>query len=523
MNLRTLALPGGPVIAVLTWWVSMVFQVPVDMAAVLSAAAWMLTWWVSEAVPLGVTSLLPLVLFPLLGVTDVASAAGPYGSKYVFLFMGGFLIAIALERWRLHKRFALNVLVAAGGNPRRLLGGFMLATAALSMWISNTATTLMMLPIAMSVLSSIDIQRHPHLPMSMLLGTAYAANAGGIATLVGTPPNVAMAGLLEEHTTRSVAFLEWSAMALPFSILLLALIYLLLTRVLCPVSKTSLSTGVEGLKKELDALGAWTAAEKRVALVFATTALCWMGRRFIVAQWGFPLNDTSIAMAAGLLLFVLPAGGLERDQRILTWEDAKRLPWDILLLFGGGLTLAKQLADANVLDAIADSVSALPNMSPSLLIAGFVVMSLFLTEVMSNLALTVVMVPIVAGGLELGDGSISLCTSDHGQQLCFHVAHGHASQCHRVWERLVAHERHGPRWSGAECGGCIRDVVVVHLGPACLDAAILRIDTTRNIPLWVSPHHASPLRSRLELRGPCHKGRVGKGAQKCNEVGLVLR
>ena len=396
MNLRTLALPGGPVIAVLTWWVSMVFQVPVDMAAVLSAAAWMLTWWVSEAVPLGVTSLLPLVLFPLLGVTDVASAAGPYGSKYVFLFMGGFLIAIALERWRLHKRFALNVLVAAGGNPRRLLGGFMLATAALSMWISNTATTLMMLPIAMSVLSSIDIQRHPHLPMSMLLGTAYAANAGGIATLVGTPPNVAMAGLLEEHTTRSVAFLEWSAMALPFSILLLALIYLLLTRVLCPVSKTSLSTGVEGLKKELDALGAWTAAEKRVALVFATTALCWMGRRFIVAQWGFPLNDTSIAMAAGLLLFVLPAGGLERDQRILTWEDAKRLPWDILLLFGGGLTLAKQLADANVLDAIADSVSALPNMSPSLLIAGFVVMSLFLTEVMSNLALTVVMVPVVA-------------------------------------------------------------------------------------------------------------------------------
>ena len=188
----------------------------------------MLVWWIVEAVPLGVTSLLPIVLFPTLGVTDVASAAAPYGPKYVFLFMGGFLIAIALERWHLHKRFALNVLVAAGGNPRRLLGGFMVATAALSMWISNTATTLMMLPIAMSVLSNLDLKRHPNLPVALLLGTAYAAYVGGIATLVGTPPNVAMAGLLEEHSSRSVSFLEWTTMAFPFSALLLAVVYLLL-------------------------------------------------------------------------------------------------------------------------------------------------------------------------------------------------------------------------------------------------------------------------------------------------------
>lgn len=366
------------------------------MGLVLCAAAWMLVWWILEAVPLGVASLLPLVLFPTLGVTSVVEAAAPYGSKYVFLFMGGFLIAIALERWDLHKRFALNVLVAAGGNPRRLLGGFMVATAALSMWISNTATTLMMLPIAMSVLSNLDLKRHPKLPVALLLGTAYAANVGGIATLVGTPPNVAMAGLLEEHTSKSVPFLEWSLMAFPFSVLLLVLVYLLLTRVLCPVARTSLTSGADGLKDELDGLGAWSPAEKRVAVVFAATAMLWMGRRFIVAYWDVPLNDTSIAMMGGLLLFVLSAGGMQQGQMLLTWHDTKRLPWDILLLFGGGLTLAKQLAEANVLGAIADAVSELPHMSPSLLIAGFVIMSLFLTEVMSNLALTVVMVPVVA-------------------------------------------------------------------------------------------------------------------------------
>ena len=213
---------------------------------------------------------------------------------------------------------------------------------------------------------------------------------------MGTPPNVAMAGLLEEHASRSVPFLEWSAMAFPFSSLLLVLVYFLLTRMLCPVAKTSLDSGVDELKDELENLGAWTAAEKRVAIVFAATAVFWMGRRFIVAYWDIPLNDTSIAMVSGLLLFVLPAGKLQQGQMLLTWEDTKRLPWDILLLFGGGLTLAKQLAEANVLGAIADAISTLPHMSPSLLIAGFVVMALFLTEVMSNLALTVVMVPVVA-------------------------------------------------------------------------------------------------------------------------------
>ena len=366
------------------------------MVAVLSAAAWMLVWWVAEAVPLGVTSVLPLVLFPVLGVTDVASAAAPYGSKYVFLFLGGFLIALALEQWNLHRRFALRILVAAGGNPRRLLGGFMIATAGLSMWISNTATTLMMLPIALSVLSRINLQHHPRFPMALLLGTAYAANLGGIATLMGTPPNVAMAGLVEEHIGVTVPLLEWTLMALPFSVVMLVLVHVLLTRVLCPVGKAELQGGVVNLRQELDAQGAWTPAEKRVAWIFGSTALLWVCRRFIVVNTGMALDDTAVAMAAGVMLFLIPSGQPQSARTLLVWEDTRRLPWDILLLFGGGLTLAGQLSEAGVLVAVADGLSALPSMSPSVLVAGFILASLFLTEIMSNLALTVVMVPVVA-------------------------------------------------------------------------------------------------------------------------------
>jgi len=366
------------------------------MVAVLSAAAWMLVWWVAEAVPLGVTSVLPLVLFPVLGVTDVASAAAPYGSKYVFLFLGGFLIALALEQWNLHRRFALSILVAAGGHPRRLLGGFMIATAGLSMWISNTATTLMMLPIALSVLSKINLQHHPRFPIALLLGTAYAANLGGIATLMGTPPNVAMAGLVEEHIGVTVPLLEWTLMALPFSVVMLVLVHVLLTRVLCPVGKAELQGGVVNLRQELDALGVWTPAEKRVAWIFGSTALLWVCRRFIVVNTGLALDDTAVAMAAGVMLFLIPSGQPQLARTLLVWEDTRRLPWDILLLFGGGLTLAGQLSEAGVLVAVADGLSALPSMSPSVLVAGFILASLFLTEIMSNLALTVVMVPVVA-------------------------------------------------------------------------------------------------------------------------------
>jgi sodium-dependent dicarboxylate transporter 2/3/5 len=385
---------SGPGSAALVCWISVVAGLPMDMARVLAAAAWMLVWWISDAVPLGVTSLLPVVLFPVLGIAGIAETTAPYGSHYVFLFLGGFFIALALERWNLHRRFALTVLVAAGGRPRRLVGGFMLATAALSMWISNTATTLMMLPMAMSVLGHLDARRHPQFPLALLLGTAYAANLGGIATLVGTPPNVAMAGLLEVHVGISMPFLEWMAMAFPYAIIMLGATYVLLTRVLCRVDPHPLEGGVSHLRSELQALGPWTTAEQRVAVVFFATSSLWVCRRGIEwLGWG-ALNDTTIAMAAGVALFVLPSG--TKGESLLSWSDARRLPWDILLLFGGGLTLAGALKGAGVLDAVADVVSNHAGTSWPVLVVAFASVALLLTEVMSNLALTVILVPVVA-------------------------------------------------------------------------------------------------------------------------------
>lgn len=385
---------AGPLVAAVVWGIGRNQGLPIEAIRVLAAAAWMLIWWIAEAVPLGVTSVLPMVLFPAMGISTVAETTAPYGSHYVFLFMGGFLIALALERWNLHKRFALSVLVLAGGNPRWLIAGFMAATAALSMWISNTATTLMMLPIALSVLHKVDAKAHPNFALALLLGTAYSANLGGISTLIGTPPNVAMAGVLEEQFNMDVPFLEWTLMALPFSLLMLIIVYALLTRVLTPVARGSLSQGHDEIRGELTALGPWKRAERRVAVVFAVTGLLWVGRRWLVEWTGLDLNDTTIAMAAGVGLFLIPSADYQSD-RLLSWRDTRNLPWDILLLFGGGLTLAKALAEAEVLTMVAQALADWDGVSQGALVLLFAGVALLLTEVMSNLALTVVMVPIV--------------------------------------------------------------------------------------------------------------------------------
>jgi len=394
MRKETLARLAGPIVAALLWATLSNIGIEAPAVRVLAAASWMLIWWVFEAVPIGVTSVLPMVIFPLFGVASIAETTAPYGSHFVFLFMGGFLIALALERWQLHKRFALTVLVAAGGKPRRLIGGFMLATAALSMWISNTATTLMMLPIALSVLQKVDEGEYPNFGIALLLATAYSANLGGIATLIGTPPNVAMAGILESQFSIEVPFLEWTLMALPFSLAMLLLVYVLLTRVLTPVSNTSLNQGVAGIRDELKALGAWSISEQRVAMVFGLTGLMWVLRRWLSMGTGVELNDTTIAMIGGISLFLIPADG-NQNRGLLTWKEATRLPWEILLLFGGGLTLANALNEAGVLKMAADAISSLQGMNGPLLIFVLIVLALLLTEVMSNLALTIVMVPVV--------------------------------------------------------------------------------------------------------------------------------
>jgi sodium-dependent dicarboxylate transporter 2/3/5 len=384
----------GPAACAVVAFVASAAGLSSDQGLTLAAAAWMLVWWISEAVPIAVTSLLPIVLFPALGLMGVGEATVSFGSHYVFLFLGGFLIALALEKWNLHERLALWVLLRAGNSRRRLVGGFMVATALLSMWISNTATTLMMLPIALSVISQVPSADGDRFPLALLLGTAYAANIGGFTTLVGTPPNVAMAGIYFEQTGSEVPFFAWMLFAFPLGVVLLFAVHAVLTRWLIPVTPGAIGTSGTWFREQLERLGAVAQAERRVGWVFGLTALLWMLRRPLNEGLGLNLDDTGIAMAGGLVLFLVRSerGG---GARLLEWKDTQRLPWDILLLFGGGLTLARALGNAGLIEALAHGLAGAESWPWWAVAAVLTAMGLLLTEVMSNLALTVVFVPVV--------------------------------------------------------------------------------------------------------------------------------
>lgn len=359
-----------------------------------ASVLWMLVWWIAEVLPIAVTSLLPIVLLPATGVLALEEVTAAYGSPFVYLFLGGFLLAIALEKWQVHRRVAYFILMRTGTSGRRVVLGCMLATAFLSMWISNTATTLMMLPIALSIAGHVPSQRETLAPV-LLLATAYAASIGGIATLVGTPPNVAMAGILAESFSIQISFLGWMAVAFPFSLALLFFTYVYLTRFLFPVSGQEDLNAKSHIEAMGAALGPWTQAERRVVAIFVGTALLWIFGGTLHNATGFPIQDTWVAILGAVLLFLVPAerkgsGGL------LTWEDARGVPWEILLLFGGGLAAAEALAHTGVLEGVAEFLVQELNMPWWGLGCILIVVALFLTEVMSNLALTVVLVPVVA-------------------------------------------------------------------------------------------------------------------------------
>lgn len=396
MNTKRWAVVLGPLMFVLVLSSGAAFGWTSTQSSVLAASAWILTWWISEAVPIAVTSLLPIVLFPVTGALDLKTVTALYGSHYVFLFLGGFLVAIALERVHLHKRLALLLLSKVGTQPSQIILGFMVATALLSMWISNTATTLMMLPIALSVIRSVE-GHHPHFTCALLLGTAYAANIGGMATLVGTPPNIAMAGLLYEQQGVRIEFFEWMLLSGPLALLLLGMTFFVLIKWLFPLKKISLDAGADWIDASLAKLGPWRPAERRVLFVFASLAFAWMTRGIWNVHVGGGVSDTTLAIMAGIALFLIPAKDQKVPERkLLEWEDAQRLPWNILLLFGGGLALAAGLQEAGILTSLVDGLSGLGALGGIGLLLVIVAMSLMLTEVMSNLALTVVMVPVVA-------------------------------------------------------------------------------------------------------------------------------
>ena len=368
----------------------------------------MAIWWLTEAVPIPATALLPLVLLPLVGAGSITEVAAPYANPIIVLFLGGFLIALSMERWQLHRRIALQILSRVGGHPAAILAGFMAATAFLSMWVSNSAVALMMLPIGLSVVGyvePVDDRDEDGAPgggfaVALMLGIAYAANIGGMGTLVGTPPNAFLAGFLQESYGIEVGFAEWLKLGLPLVLVSLPLVYLVLRRILARGPRTDTAGAREAIVDELVSLGSITAAEKRVSLVFALAAGSWILRP-LLERWIPGLSDAGIAITCGLLLFLLPAE--KGKPAVLDWEWAERLPWGVLILFGGGLSLAAAIDRTGLNTWLGGAAAGLADWPPWLFIGLVTAIVVMLTELTSNTATAAAFLPILgAVALEVG-------------------------------------------------------------------------------------------------------------------------
>ncbi|MFO8233322.1 MAG: DASS family sodium-coupled anion symporter [Longimonas sp.] len=374
----------------------------------LDAAGWhtagiaglMAIWWITEALPIPATALVPVVGLPLLGIGSMADATTPYANPLIFLFLGGFLIALAMQRWDLHRRIALRIIATVGTGPKALIAGFMLACAFLSMWISNTATAMMMLPIGTSVVAlarsnedTSAAQTHAF-AVALMLSIAYACNIGGMGTLIGTPPNALLAGFVNESYNIDIGFAQWMGIGLPMVVVGLPLAYRLLTRVLFRVDAKAIAGGTDLVQRRLADLGSMTHPERMVAAVFSSVALLWMTRPLLEA-WVPGLTDAGIAMAGGLVLFVLPVDW-RAGTFVLDWESAEQLPWGVLILFGGGLSLAQAIESTGLATWIGEALGVIGSW-PLLLVVVLVTAAIIgLTEITSNTATAAAFLPIMA-------------------------------------------------------------------------------------------------------------------------------
>ncbi len=361
-----------------------------------AAGCFMAIYWVTEAIPIPATSLLPILLFPLLGVASAAEATAPYANKIIYLFLGGFMMAAALQASGLHTRLALGILRSVGTRPSRQVAGFMLATAFLSMWVSNTATTVMMLPMALAVLSLVkgDSPSVRNFRIALLLGIAYGANIGGMGTLIGTPPNALLAGFMYDEYGISIGFGQWMLLGVPLVVVALPLCWLILTRWLYPVGRGEIEGGAEMLERISAQLGPPSRREKIVGIVCLLTAIAWMVRP-LLGRLVHGLSDTGIAVLAALLLFVIPSDW-RRGKFVLTWQQANEIPWAVLLLFGGGLSLASAVKRTGLAGYIGKAVSGGGALSIMMLAFIVTVVVVFLTELTSNTATTAAFLPVVA-------------------------------------------------------------------------------------------------------------------------------
>lgn len=356
----------------------------------------MAVWWITEAIPIPATALVPIVLFPVLGVGSIADATSPYANPIVFLFMGGFFLALSMQGWNLHRRIALSIVSRAGVRPTSIILGFVLASALLSMFVSNTATAVMMLPIGLSILELADSEppeRRRNFELALLLGIAYACNIGGIGTLIGSPPNALLAGYFAENYGVEVSFAGWMTVGLPVVLVLLPAMFLLLTRVIYPVEMQELPGGMDYIRQELHKMGPMSQQEMRVGLIFLGTALAWIFRPLLSSQ--LPgLSDAGIAIGGALLMFIMPSNH-ERQPCLLSWEETLKMPWGVLVLFGGGLSMAAAISRTGLAEWIGGSLSALGGWPLVILLALVIAMMVFLTELTSNTASAAAFLPIL--------------------------------------------------------------------------------------------------------------------------------
>lgn len=389
----------GPFLFVLVFWETIPINgLSEESRAVLACALWISSWWITEAIPISATSLLPIVLLPMTQGAPIAQTTAAYGDKMLFLFVGGFIIAIAMQKWGLHKRIALGIISAIGSKTHTLILGFMLATGFLSMWISNTATTLMMVTIATALIT----QTKEYLPKSgedffkaLLLAIAFSASIGGVSTLIGTPTNPIFVAIASDLYGKEFSFTDWMLFALPFSLVMLAITWFVLTHVVYKTRKIELPMGSDLIKKELKALGKMSQEEKAIAIVFGLTAVAWMTRTFVLNKFIPGINDTTIAIIAALTMFLIPSKK-ERGQKLLTWAEAERLPWGIIILFGGGLSLAAAFRSSGLAEWLGTQLVQAGGL-PLLVLIFIVALSVnFLTEVTSNVATASIALPVLA-------------------------------------------------------------------------------------------------------------------------------
>jgi sodium-dependent dicarboxylate transporter 2/3/5 len=394
---------------------------PAAAQNVAATATLMAIWWICEPIPIPATSLLPIVLFPLLGIMPTSQATAPFANHLIFLFMGGFIIALSIQRWDLHKRIALHIIRIVGFSPKRLVLGFMLATAFLSAFVSNTATAVMMLPIALAVTQQAKaeasrvhnantINALEPLGLNLMLGIAYAASIGGVATLIGTPPNTVLAGYLANTYGYEITFAQWLRIGLPLALVFLPLSWWWLTMIANPMPTVHTHSGAAPIQQAIKALGPMRIGERWTAIVFALTAAGWIGRPYLIKLCNAPnmISDATVAMFGALLLFAIP---IDRRRRrfAMDWNEASKLPWGVLLLFGGGLSLAHGFQTSGLAHWIVNQTEYLNTLPTIVLIVAIIATVIFLTELTSNTATAAMLMPVLSGiAIGLGQSPLIL-------------------------------------------------------------------------------------------------------------------